>query len=315
MTRIAAVVPSLGASPVIDEALAALRRELAAQRGPTALVWVHQGPLPGPQLTAADEQLVALPTPAGFAAAVDRGYEAAHRESELLLVMNDDVVLEPGWLATLVALLERVPEAAAVQGQNLRLAEPSRIDGCGLAWNRDWQAVQLGDGQAPLPAEAPPFEIFGVSATAASTTHRRSPPPPVPAVRRSIDAGSYYEDVELAGRHRQAGFASYCLPPARALHAGQATTRRTPRDRWRLVYRNRRWVVTSLLGARLADRRARIDAATGAISCAASSARLHGGRRHPRRSARGATRRSAVHRRPPSRPRRRRTVDGSGSAA
>ncbi|MGE0640009.1 MAG: glycosyltransferase family 2 protein [Thermoanaerobaculia bacterium] len=260
MTRIAAVVPSLGASPVADEALAALRRELAAYPGPSELVWVQQGGLSAPPLEGADERLVALPAPAGFAAAVDRGYETANPESELLLVMNDDLVLEPGWLATLVALLGQTPGAGAVQGQNLRLADPARTDGCGLAWNRDWQAVQLRDGEAPLPGDAAPFEIFGVSATAAlyrtSALAAAAGAGGSPFDRR---LGSYYEDVELAVRLRQAGFASYCLPAARALHAGQATSRRAPRDRWRLVYRNRRWVVASLLGARLASERARIE--------------------------------------------------------
>jgi len=51
-------------------------------------------------------------------------------------------------------------------GVNVALDRPEVADGCGLAWNRWLQAVQIGRHQpAPSPAGAV-REIFGVSATA-----------------------------------------------------------------------------------------------------------------------------------------------------
>ena len=53
---------------------------------------------------------------------------------------------------------------------------------------------------------------------------------------------SYYEDVELAGRLRAAGWSAILVPAARARHAGSATGATMSRERWRLVYGNR-WLV------------------------------------------------------------------------
>lgn len=257
MSRLVAIVPSLGASPFEPEQLAALRAELAGFAD-ARLVWVQQGAAPPPALDPGREQLVALPRPAGFAAAMNAGYAAAPATVELVAVVNDDAIVEPGWLTALAAELERRPEVAAVQGTNLDLARPERLDGCGLGWNRDWQAVQLGHG-APTASYVSPGEPFGVSATA--SLYRASALRAVAHVEAPLfDArlGSYYEDVELAVRLRAAGFESRSMPRARVRHAGQATTGRAPRARFRQLYRNRRWVVAALLGERYARERARI---------------------------------------------------------
>ncbi len=133
---------------------------------------------------------------------------------------------------------------------------PERLDGCGLAWNGWWQAVQLGHdadlaGLAVLTAAPPPpyaIEIFGVSATAA--LFRRA------ALERVAPAGnvfdprlvSYYEDAELAGRLRAAGFRALLAPRAVAHHAGSASGRTASRERWRLIYGNRYLAAARLLG-------------------------------------------------------------------
>jgi GT2 family glycosyltransferase len=258
--RVIAVVPSLGASSIAGEALARLRAELAPLGGAAALAWVHQGGALAPELDRAGERLVRLPHAAGFAAAVNAG-AAALSPAEMVAVVNDDALLEPGWLAALLEELARRPGVAAVQGVNLELDTPERVDGCGLAWNDDWQAIQIGRGEAPPDARAEAFELFGVSATAAlyrSAALAAVARPTAPLFDERL--GSYYEDVELAVRLRAAGFASWCVPRARARHQGQGTTRRAPRARWRQLYRNRRWVVATLLGERYPFERARIVA-------------------------------------------------------
>lgn len=246
-STISVIVPSLGLSPWQTEMLAALRRELAGRNA--ELVWVHQGSAPVPELGGAREYLVRLPHAAGFAAAANLGLAAADPGSATIAIVNDDLVVEPGWLAALVAELERRPRAAAVQGVQLELGLPLRVEGCGLGWNRSWQAVQVGAGAPPPAATAPPFELFGVSATAA--LYRRAALAAVAGGSSTFfeeRLGSYYEDVELAVRLRAAEWESWCVPAARARHAGQATAGRAPFARWRAIHRNRLLVVRQLLG-------------------------------------------------------------------
>lgn len=269
LTSFAAVVPSLGRSPHLREALAALRRELATLGG--VLVWVQQGELPPPELARGSERLVELPRPAGFAAAANTGIREALRwgNPEAIALVNDDLLLEPGWFAALAAELAARPRAGAVQGVNLDLARPELADGWGLAWNQAFQAVQLGHGEPALAPDTPAFEIFGVSATAAvyrtaalasaasrseahaSVTGARGAPlasgaPAIAPFDESLE--SYYEDAQLAVDLRAAGWESWCVPRARARHAGQATSGRHSLTHHRLVTRNRWLVAAGLLG-------------------------------------------------------------------
>lgn len=248
---ISVIVPSLGQSPWQAEMLAALRRELATQEA--ELIWVHQGEAQTPLLDGPHERLVRLPRAAGFAVAANAGLAAANPRAEVVAIVNDDLVIEPDWLSALARELAFRPRAAAVQGIQLELGRPHVVEGCGLEWNRSWQAVQVRAGEPPPEPTAPPFEVFGVSATAA--LYRRSALAAVAAAGASFfdeRLGSYYEDVELAVRLREVDWESWCIPAARARHAGQATAGRAPLDRWRRIYRNRLFVLRRLLGGEFA---------------------------------------------------------------
>jgi GT2 family glycosyltransferase len=154
--------------------------------------------------------------------------------------------VEPGWLAALSAALEEDPRAAAAQGVTLILDRPDLADGCGLEWNRWWQAVQIGHGRLAPPITEPVREVFGVSATVA--LYRRAALREVAADGHVFDPRliSYYEDVELAGRLRAAGWRSLLVPAARSRHAGSATGATMSRERWRLIYGNR-WLAAARL--------------------------------------------------------------------
>ena len=244
-----AIVPSLGEAPDLERSLATVRAELAASGG--VLVWVQQGERPAPRLGGEGERLVRLAGRAGFARAVNAGLAAAPGAERVALV-NDDLELAPGWLATLGATLDRDSGLAAVQGVNLVADRPELADGCGIGWNRWLQAVQVGHGEPAPDAAAEPFEIFGASAT--GVLYRREA---LAAVARSAGVfderlGSWYEDVDLAVRLRAAGWRSACVPAARALHAGSATGRRRPLARATRLVANRWLVVAGLLGRRFA---------------------------------------------------------------
>jgi GT2 family glycosyltransferase len=256
LSAVTILVPTHGGTPDLPRVAARLREEGARERA--ELLWIAPAGFRPPGGVGAGERIVSTGAPAGFARAANLGLAASAGDAALV---NDDALVEPGWLARLREALARDAALAAAQGVNLHWDRPELADGCGLGWSRDWQAVQIGrDRPAPAP-EATPFEIFGASATAA--LYRRE------ALERAALAGggifderlgSWYEDVELAGRLRARGGAAICLPAARALHRGSATGDRRPRERARLVARNRWWAAAALLGRRLAGAAPRMAA-------------------------------------------------------
>ncbi len=228
---LSAVIPTLGRSPLLIPCLQALRREEAE------IVLVDQGEPPADLPEGLADRVLRPGRNLGFAAATNLGVAAAR--GEWLATVNDDALIEPGWTAALTAALAADPKAAAAQGVNLLLDNPKIADGCGIAWNRWWQAVQVGHGKAaPLPGSGA-REVFGVSATAA--VFRREALRAVASGGGEIfdeSLGSYYEDVDLAVRLRAAGYRALLVPAARALHAGSLTGRTLSRERWRLIYGN-----------------------------------------------------------------------------
>jgi len=237
-----AVVPTLGRSPLLDRSLAALR----AQSRLVEVVLVMSG---GGRIAAATralaDRVVESPAPLGFAAATNRGLALAG--GELVATVNDDAVVAPDWAALLAAALERDPGVAAAQGVNL--LPSGTCDGWGLAWSRRLQAIQLGHGAEPPPASAPPREVFGVSATAA--VYRRRALLEVALASGIFDErlDTFYEDVDLAGRLRGAGWRAIAVPAARAAHAGSSTAAAWPLRRYRLLHRNRWLALARLLGS------------------------------------------------------------------
>ena len=233
---VSAVVPTLGASPLLVRCLEALRREGAE------IVVVDQGPVPSAIPAHLADRVVRPGRNLGFAAGTNAGI--AEARGEWIAMVNDDALVEPGWAPALIAALEADPKAAAAQGVNLILDRQGVADGCGLAWNRWWQAVQIGHGKPAPGVEGGAREIFGVSATAA--IYRRSTLPEGDV----FDPGliSYYEDVDLAVRLRNTGWRALLVPAARALHAGSLTGRTLNRERWRLIYGNRWKVAARHLG-------------------------------------------------------------------
>ncbi len=150
---LAAVVPTVGASPYLAECLAALR----AQEGVAVEIVLVDQSAAGVELPSGLADRVLRPgRNLGFAAGTNLGLQAAEAAAEWLATVNDDAIVEPGWAASLIATLTQQPNSAAAQGVNLRLDDPALADGWGLAWNRRWQAVQLGHGKPPPTRHRPP---------------------------------------------------------------------------------------------------------------------------------------------------------------
>lgn len=243
-SRVTVVVPTLGRSPLLGRCLEALRGD---GKDRTEIVLVRQGTRVDPPPGTVD-RIVSLPENRGFAGGCNAGLAPGCRE--LVGTVNDDVVVEEGWLAGLIAALDRHPRAAAAQGVNVMMEDSGIADGCGIAWNRHWQAVQSGRG-APAPApDHQVREIFGASATA--VLYRRAALEEVslsPGEFFDHRLASYYEDVDLACRLRATGWGAVLVPGARARHAGSQTGSGMPQRRLTLIYSNRLLVLARTLGA------------------------------------------------------------------
>jgi GT2 family glycosyltransferase len=227
------VVVNWNGGPLLDSCLDALDGQ-----GASRVLVVDNGSEPDEvRRVAARDGVFLLPLGAnrGFAPASNAGaVDARLKALPFLAFVNNDAVLEPGFLAACVAALEADPGLAAVQGVVLD-GDGRLVDGLGIAWNARLEAVQVGRGGAPPAADAAPFAVPGVSGTA-------------PVFRRAAFdraggfAGSFfawYEDADLALRISRAGGRFACVPAARARHAGSATGRRRPELKWTLLFRNR----------------------------------------------------------------------------
>ncbi len=179
----------------------------------------------------------------GFADGANEGI--ARTRSLFVLLLNNDAVLEPDYVARLAARLELDGRLAAAQG--LVLSDDGRqIDSAGLAWNARGEAVPVLSGADASQAPRDPFEVTGVSATA--TLYRREALEAVARGGAVFDGAffAYYEDVDLSLRLRRSGWRFVCDPRAVARHEGSRTGRRTPlrrafwtaRNRWRTLFRN-----------------------------------------------------------------------------
>ena len=105
--------------------------------------WRPYGAKGGLEIVVVDQGEPPVDLPAGLADRVLRpgrnlGFAAGNQpgdrrgvRGEWIATVNDDVLVEPGWAAALVAALEADPKAAAAQGVNLLLDRPDLADGCG----------------------------------------------------------------------------------------------------------------------------------------------------------------------------------------
>jgi len=188
---------------------------------------------------------LSLPRNVGFAAAVNLG--AARTESEAILVLNADTVLEPECIGRLHGALQADASLGGVQPRILQLergveapaAGSARIYSAGQALRASGRAFELGVAEPQRPERLAGREVFGVCGAAC-------------LLRRQLFAelGGYderyfafYEDVDLNVRARIAGWRFEYVPEAVVWHVGNASWlagfERPSAENARLVARNR----------------------------------------------------------------------------
>jgi GT2 family glycosyltransferase len=210
VSRVSVVVPSLRGGA----RLVALARRLT---GEGAEVRIADNGMPGSavaELEGNGATIVAMDGNAGFARAVN--VAAAGAAGAALVVLNDDLELQDGFLDALVAPLA---DAAMVAGVLLKAEAPHVVETAGILIDRYLGAYDHLHDEPVSVLDADVGAPFGPSGGAA-------------AFRRETFAGAggydpgffaYFEDVDLAIRLRLEGERCVLARDARAVHVGSAT--------------------------------------------------------------------------------------------
>jgi GT2 family glycosyltransferase len=219
--------------------LARLLATINAQTVPFAAVLLidnaSDGGIP-PAMLSAGCRVIEMGENAGFARAVNRGWQAA--ESPWVALLNSDVELDSRWLEVLLDhSLEHPEDGGFITGLILSASDPKRIDGTydllsrsGCAWRAGHGEQVPGDhraGGAPRPISMAP---------ATACLYRRD------LLARlggfDVSYGSYLEDVDFGLRCVKSGISGWYVPEAIAWHRGSATLGRWNPQVVRLIARN-----------------------------------------------------------------------------
>ena len=139
--------------------------------------------------------------------------------SEYVLLLNNDVELEPLFLETLLSVLQNNPGYGFATGKLLSARQRDQLDGAGDALLRGGGAYRLGHGdldRGQFDRHAPLLAGCG-----AATLFRRSVLEAVQGLDE--DYFAYLDDLDLALRAQLAGYPGVFLPQAVAWHLGSAT--------------------------------------------------------------------------------------------
>lgn len=130
------------------------------------------------------------------------------------------MVVDPGWLETLVGELGRDPSLGAVQPKLLFAGrEPATVNSVGVTIGRDGAGTDIGYGELDDGRFDTPIDLR--CCTGGAVLLRV-------AMLRQVGLFDqrlfmYYEDVDLCLRGASAGWKFRCLPSARVWHIGSAT--------------------------------------------------------------------------------------------
>jgi GT2 family glycosyltransferase len=171
--------------------------------------------------------VIRLGTNLGFAAAVNRGIEAA--SSDWIAILNNDVTLAADWLEKLLET-----KASFATGKILSASDPSMIDGAFDEISRGACAWRCGQGKkdSSIWNQRRPIRIAPMTAA----IFRKSLFQSVGLLDENF--GSYLEDVDFGVRCALAGVAGEYIPAAVAYHLGSATMGAWNKDTVKQIARN-----------------------------------------------------------------------------
>lgn len=253
--RVSVVVVAWRAAPLALDCLAALAR--SAPHTPYEVLIVANEPTPALSRVLAEQvagaRVLSSEANLGFGGAVNLA--ARHARGEYLGLVNDDALVEPGWLDALVEAAGR--RRAVAVGGLLVFPDGRQQEAGSVLWSDGWTSGVgrdlAGDDRRYL------YERRVDYCSAANLLVRRS---------EFLDAGgfdeayypAYFEDVDLCLRLAAAGGETWFTPLARAVHHESQSTNATYREF--LMATNHRLFVERWASL-LATRRARENSPAG----------------------------------------------------
>ena len=166
-------------------------------------------------------EVVALPRNANVTVAMNECLRAS--TTELVVLLNNDVELEPDCIEQLVAALDAHPEAAAAAAKLRDFDDRRLLDGAGDIFFWRGAATRRGQGESDDGRYDEPCAIF--AACGAVVIYRRSALEEIGEFDERYVAG--LEDVDWSFRAQLLGFDVRYVPTAVAYHMGSATLGRT----------------------------------------------------------------------------------------
>lgn len=221
--------------------------------------------------------VVQMPRNSGLAAACNAGARAA--AGDLLVMLNNDTEVEPGWLAALVEAAQAHPQAAAIASKMLLFDRRDTLHNAGDLMAADGIPRNRGVWERDVGQYDADLEIFG--GCGGGVAYRRT----AWEQAGGFDARlfMYLEDVDLAWRLQLLGWRAVFAPHARLYHHLSATGGGTLASFY--VGRNTLWVIAKdmpgplirrHLGSIVAAQLKIAREAIGAWRGAAARARLRG---------------------------------------
>jgi hypothetical protein len=212
------VIPNWNGRRWLEDCLAALERQT---RPADEIIVVDNGSTDGSRELLREHapavQTIPLAVNLGFAAAVNIGWRAA--TGDAVAFLNNDTVVEPGWLAALEEALIAYPDDGFFGSRILRLDPDDRLDSvadgmtlAGFGFKDGWGEPDDGRFEEPRRITA---------ASAAAALYRRE----VLEAAGGFDERffAFEEDLDLALRAQLLGYSGRYVPEARVRHRVRAT--------------------------------------------------------------------------------------------
>jgi len=162
-------------------------------------------------------QLIVLPENRGFAGG--NNLAAGEAKGEWLVLLNNDVIAESSWLATLAVAAESNKGFAGFASCQLSYEDPEILDGAGDDYHCSGRVWRRGVGERFGPPWNEKMEVF--SPCGATAMYKKD-------IFMSCggfdeDFFCYLEDVDLGFRLRLLGHRFLYVPEARVRHVGSAS--------------------------------------------------------------------------------------------